>query len=471
MIKRGGFLSLLFFYGLLCTAQNKQLLYNVESLPQSLMSNPGTSIHFDRHIGIPALSGLSFEAGSSGVSAYDIFREGGDINHAIDLAITNLDEKDFFTVNQQFELLSFGWRNREGDTYYSGGLYQETDVLLYFPSDLATLAYRGNAGFIDTAFEFSDLNATAQLLTAYHFGINKELSEKWQVGARAKVYMSIANVHSTKNEGNFITRTTIDGPNFYEHQVRSGVVQAATSGLEFLYDDKGYDAGQTIKSAIWSGNKGLGVDLGFTHFIDEHWRITGSAIDLGFIRHSKDTRSYRVAGSYATSGIALEFPAIINGTTPSEYWDEFQDEFEDSFTVTDSIRDGYTTWRPLKLNFSAQYGFGDAYSEGCDCTNNSRTNDPNKVGLHLYSIKRPQGFQAAATAYFDRRWGEWLRTRFTYTVDPRSANNIGLLVSTDFKHFNLYLAADNLLSYPNLAKAQGASVQLGMQLIFDSKNK
>ena len=33
------------------TAQNKQLLYNVEELPQTLLSNPGSVIDFDKHIG------------------------------------------------------------------------------------------------------------------------------------------------------------------------------------------------------------------------------------------------------------------------------------------------------------------------------------------------------------------------------------------------------------------------------------
>ena len=109
----------LFF--LFCTSyvfsQNRPQLYNVDALPQSLLSNPGTAVSFDKHIGIPLLSGLSFEAGSSGVSAYDIFRDDISINEAISNALFDLSSTDYFNTNVQVELLAFGWRSSKSDIY------------------------------------------------------------------------------------------------------------------------------------------------------------------------------------------------------------------------------------------------------------------------------------------------------------------------------------------------------------------
>ena len=74
-------------------------------------------------------SGISLHAGSTGISAYDIFQEGGDINARIRDAIFRLDNKDAFVINQQLEIASFGWKNKFNNNYYSAGLYQETDVI------------------------------------------------------------------------------------------------------------------------------------------------------------------------------------------------------------------------------------------------------------------------------------------------------------------------------------------------------
>lgn len=464
----------LVFFILCClaaTAQNRQLLYNVEDLPQTLLSNPGSVIRFDKHIGIPLLSGVSFEVGSSGVSAYDIFRTDVEINDAIDTGINELTEEDYFTINQQLEIFSFGWKSRYSGIYFSGGLYQETDAILYFPSDLVTLAYRGNADFIDVPFRFSDLAFTAEALTVYHFGVNKKINDKWQLGARAKVYMSIANVNSTNNRGDFITTTTPDGPNFYTHRLRDVSLGVNSSGLAAVFDDEQEaQAGDFVRSALWSGNKGVGVDLGFTYFINDQWTATGSLVDIGFVRHKNNILSSSATGNFETNGIELEFPAILEGQETTDYWQILQDEFEDQVVLNDSLREAYTTTRPLKINASLQYAYGeDRGGEDCNCRGSKNKFLRNKVGVHLYSIKRPRGFQTALTAYYDKKWNSFLRTRLTYTVDQRSATNIGLLLSTQINKFNLYLATDNLIGFSDLSKTRAASLQLGMQLVFDSQ--
>ncbi|WP_339848235.1 DUF5723 family protein [uncultured Dokdonia sp.] len=452
------------------SAQNRQLLYNVQELPQSLLSNPASVINFDKHIGIPLLSGFSVEVGSSGVSAYDLFRSDSDINTSIDIAIAELDNKDYFSLNQQLEILSFGWRSRKSEIYYSGGLYHEIDALIYFPKDIAVLAYRGNADYIDRAFNFSDLSFTAESLSVYHFGLQKEVNDSWQLGIRAKVYMSVANVNSIDNTGTFVTRSTPEGPNFYSHQLRNAKLGVNTSGIASLFDDEeSTDVGEIASNAFLSDNVGFGIDLGFTHFLNDQWLLTGSLIDIGFINHKGDVRNFSATGDYDTSGIELEFPGAIQGVETTSYWQELEDEFEDAVILEDSLSNPYTSWRPLKINGSVQYSFGEDRGEACNCISKLKRSYNNRVGAHLYSIKRPRGFQTALTGYYEKQWGNKLLSRVTYTYDKRSSRNIGLLMSAKIDKFNLYLAADNLLEYTNLAKARGASLQLGMQLVFNNK--
>jgi hypothetical protein len=152
-------------------------------------------------------------------------------------------------------------------------------------------------------------------------------------------------------------------------------------------------------------------------------------------------------------------------TTP--YWQNLEDEIEAQLPFKDELTRKYVTWRPLKVNASLNYGFGTNLYGDCDCTNGGENKHENNVGIQLYAVKRPQAPQTAITAYYDRRWTGYLRSKVTYTADAFSKRNVGLLLSANINKFNVYLAADNLLEYPNLAKAYNASLQIGFQLTFD----
>lgn len=446
--------------------QNKQLLYAQDGMPQALLLNPGADHNYGAYVGVPLLSGISVSAGSSGVSVWDIFQEGGDINARINNAILRLGTKDVFTANQQLEILSLGWTSKDQETLYSAGMYQETDFIINFPKDWALLGYNGNADFLNKSFEFSDIAATAEVLTAYHFGINKKISTKLRVGARAKLYMSILNGNTTTNQGFFRTRVTPDGPNFYTHEVVGADIEGRSSGFEDIYNDGPATA---IKRAFISPNLGLGLDVGFTYNFTEQWSASASLIDIGFISHSRDIRNITLSGDYELNGIELEFPELLQGQETTDYWDEFIEEVEASLPFNDFVAESYTTVRPVKLNAGLNYNFGEDRSGACNCLNKSSKKYTSSLGLHVTAIKRPKNILTAATVYYDRSWFSFLNTRFSYTADPYTFTNLGLLVNTKINNFNLYLAADNLLEYANLAKARSASIQVGMQVVIPTK--
>lgn len=456
----------------LAFSQNKEILYDFNDIPQTLSLNPGALVEFDKHFGIPLLSKLHFNFGSSGVSAYDIFRNDGiDINTKIGNAITALSNQDYFTINQQLEIINGGWRKDE-NTYFSYGIYEEADVILYVPKDLATLVWEGNANYISTPFSLGDINLKAELLSVFHFGINKNLSKKLTIGARAKIYSSIANVNSTNNSGTFTTRPSTTGDNFYEHTFQSldGVLQ--TSGVASLLRDDNSNIKEDIRTLrrrlFLGGNLGLGVDLGFTYQLEDQHILTGSIIDFGAIFHSKDVESYRLSGSYTTEGLDLVFPQLLNadGTTP--YWSNLEEEFDDSIKI-DTLTTTYTTWRSTQLNTSYRYNFGKGNRQECDCL---AGNKPylNAIGLQLFTVFRPKGPQVAATAFYYRRLFDFMNLKATYTVDDFSARNIGLGASFHMGAFNIYITGNNLFELQNISKSQSVSLQFGMNLIFDSND-
>lgn len=447
------------------TAQNKQQLYNFDDLPQTLMLNPGGETNFDMHIGLPLLSQIHVSAGSSGVSLHDIFKaDGGSINDRIRQTLFRLNRNDFFTVNQQMEILSIGWRDKRR-RYYTAGIYQELDAFLYFPKDPAVLAYEGNRDYIGENFNFSDVAFTAEALNVFHIGFTNYYSEDLNYGFRAKLYSGVFNAYSVGNRGTFRTEISPEGPNLYRHYMTGVDILINTAGWANLVESENATGMGTMsnigKKAFLGGNLGLGIDAGFTWYPSDQYRVTGSILDIGFMRQSKDVESYRYYGNYETDGIQLLFP----GENSPSYWDEWEDELDRNLK-DETLRNSYVTWRPLKINGSFDFGWAENV-EPCNCYRPmGRRRYANHLGAQFFAMKRPRGLNYATTLYYDRSFNENLRGKITYTADSYSFSNVGLLVSAKLYNFNVYLAADNLLDYTNLAKARNASLQLGLQFLF-----
>jgi len=451
-------------------SQNKQLLYGLEEVPQSMLVNPGSIINYDYHFGIPFLSQIHFNGGASGVSVYDIFQDsGGDINERIRDKIFELKDKDFFTATEQLEILNFGWKNKK-DIYFSGGVYQELDFILYFPRDLAILAWEGNANYIGKKFDLGEISTTGELLTIYHFGVNKKMNKKLTLGVRGKIYSSMLSYHSTRNKGTFETRFSETQNNIYEHIVNNADITVQTSGIASLGDLDGSSqvVSEIMGRAFFGGNIGLGLDLGGTYEINEQWTASASFIDVGAVFYTKDVETYQVKGDYTLDGIELLFPG--NGES-QDYYDDLINEIEDAFPI-DTLYANYTKFRPLKINASLKYNFGKAVggSGACNCLKMGENQKFNQsVGFQYYSMYRPKGMQMAATLFYYRRFSDFISAKATYTVDSYSYYNLGLGFVANMGIVNFYIMADNLQWYQNIAKAKSVSLQLGFNIIIDKE--
>lgn len=453
---------LILLVSLNCFSQNKQILYNFTSVPQSMLVNPGADVNYNWFVGFPLLSGISANVGSSGFSVNDLFADDGvDFNTKLRNVVFSTSRNDKVSMNEQLEIFSGGFKlgDWQSNSYVSFGMYQELDVLTYMPKDYAILALDGNIDYLGKVFDMSDLNARGELLSVFHLGIHKKVSEKLILGARGKIYSSIFNVSSTKNSGYFYT---IQGTNSIYDQVISANGLVNTSGLTNYIDNYSGNAKSDImKKTLLGGNLGLGLDLGLTYYPKENLQFTASLIDIGFIRHTKEIESYRLKGYYNYVGLTPDF--VLNNSN------DIIDEFNDAIPL-DTLHAKYTTWRPLKFNSSIQYSFGDGRSSECNCTGDNENKYTNSVGAQLFAMSAPRTPLMALTAYYRRQIFDSLEMKATYTVDSFSAKNIGLGLSTTLGKVNFYLLADNLLEYRDVSKANSLSFQLGLNIIFPNKN-
>ncbi len=464
-------------------AQNKQLLYDFLEIPQALMLNPGMITNYEWHAGIPMLSGISGQGGTSGLTVNDIFANDGiDVNQKVrDRAVFGQTFRDDVTGTYQVEVFSGGFRGKnKPQNYYSFGLYHEGYVINYWPGDLAILAYEGNANRIGRRFDLSHLKTRGQILNVFHFGINRQINPKWVLGGRAKLYSGILDFNSTNNRGYFVTSRGAD--NLLSNTLVADM-QLRTSGLEAirvaLDDDSGNGisdvTGVFAKRGLFGGDLGVGLDLGFTYNLNRQTLITGSILDLGLMFHTTDARNFTLDGSATIEGVELILPDAL-ADPDADLWQQLVDDIEALIPFRENDR-SYVTFRPVQLYASIRHNWEVPDQKARDCGCNYIEDDSernfyyiNSAGGQVHIINRPRGPQPSLTGFYQRRFGNTLALKGTYTVDRYTWTNLGLGISLQAGMFNFYLIGDNLLGYSNVPASHYASFQLGFNIISWGRN-
>ncbi|MCD0473263.1 DUF5723 family protein [Flavobacterium sp. EDS] len=460
------YLILLLVVSISGLAQNKQVLYNFATIPQSLLVNPGTDISYKYYFGVPLLSGVSANVGSSSFSAYDLFANNRvDFNTKLRNAVNKASKNDIVSVNEQIELFSGGFKlgGLEDKGYISFGIYQEADFFMYVPKDLALLALDGNQNYIGKRFDLSQLSVKAEVLSVFHVGYHKKINNKLILGGRAKLYSSGLNATSIKNSGYIYTG--MSNTTMY-NQIISSNLELKSSGIaEYLEDDyDGSIASDIAHKTFLGGNYGIGFDAGITYYPKKNIQFTASIIDVGFIRHSKEVENFTYKGYYQYEGVN---PNFTNPNKPENVFDEFE-----AAIPRDTLYNKYTTWRPVKFNSSIQYSFGKSRSdEECNCKPHNEIEYLNGFGVQLFAMSTPRTPLVALTAFYRRTLFQNLQVKATYTIDSYSSKNIGFGFSTTLGKFNMYAMIDNILEYKDITKTNSATFQFGLNFIFKENSE
>ncbi|NVK53680.1 MAG: hypothetical protein HWD85_12160 [Flavobacteriaceae bacterium] len=449
---------LVVFVGCFSFGQNKKILFGFAELPQTLMLNPGAETNFRFHVGVPLLSGLSLEVGATEGKISDLFlNDQVSFNTKFENFIAKLSPRDYMSFNTQIEVLNGGYRMNK-KAYLSFGFYEEIDMIGYNPKDIVEFLYYGNQQNLSRPVQFSQINYRAEVLGVLHAGISYKLNKKTTIGSRFKLYSGGIQTSSNNNSGYFTT--TVQGNNIYRHHFTNVNVNSYSSGL---YNDDGQldiDAGEIFNNTILSKNIGIGVDVGFTYHYSPQIEITGSILDVGFVRYSKKIGNTSISGSHQIDGIGLVFDG---GNT--DYWAQLDSELRTNLP-TNTNKDSYVAWRPIKMYGGIKYGYGEARTEK-ECYEPYKEYYKNSVGLQLFAATRPLATQTAATVFFERSFNEQLFTKLTYTVDAYSFSNVGLGISAKVGKFNVYGLVDNIFKMTKLEETSYISIQFGMNLIFD----
>ena len=453
------FLIFLLLLSIFSFGQNKEILYNFTTIPQTLLTNPGADVSYKAYIGIPLLSGINLNIGTNSFSVYDVY---GNTGVSFDAKLKNIASKmtsnDRISLNEQIDILNAGFKigGINSKSYVSFGVYQEFDFLTYLPKNLINSAV-GNTPI--GQINLTDINTSAEMLTVFHLGLHKKINKKLVLGFRAKLYSSIFNINSTNNTGSAtVTLNALSGFSLTENQP-SLIVN--TSGITGYRTNTVNDIPSDIKNkALLGENFGLGFDAGVTYYPQKNKQFTASLIDVGYISHSKEVENFIVKEN------------TFNPSYPR--LEDFINDF-DPKVVNPSPKNttAYTTWRPTKFYSSYQYSFDEDRTDvECQCLNLDQ--EPifkNALGVQLFAMTTPKSPTVAVTGFYKRRVTQTLQMKATYTLDTFSYTNIGLGLSSTYGKVNWYILANNLLAYTDLAKANSLSFQFGLNIVFLNRLK
>lgn len=461
-------------------AQNNQILYGFDQLPQTLMLNPGAEVNYNKHIGVPFLSNIFFQVGATNknINYNNVLADADNQSDRLrNVYEQNLSSNDYLMINQRLEVLNAGFRLKNPKFYLSFGMYEEIDGFGLYPEEFAELFFEGddkNGDGIPELNEktnFNEINFIGEFIGVFHVGISNQVNEKLNIGARLKIISGSVNMNSTSNNGSYSLSASPDG---FHHNFDDLNVVLNTSGFIDPYGGDVFgDLSDNFGGLFFGhGNFGLGLDLGATYHVNDEITLTASVLDIDYVSYSNEVTSYIFANDFVLNDGTYFDPPEGNELN---YWkDILTDYYNEEQIPIDTIQAGYNSYRSPKINTSAKYTFyhGGKTDESvfrnvkcykCLTTDAILTSE---VGIQTYTVFRPNKIGWAITGYYSREFNKYINAKITYTYDDFSPYNIGLGLSTHYKKINFYVTADNLLNLPKLKDSNYQSFQFGMNFIF-----
>ena len=454
--------------------------YNFGETPQASMINPAYDIDTQYHFSIPILGSMRTQFVNTGFTAYDLLADNGiPFQQKLEGVIYGLGNMEYVDFNQKIDIVSIGQKLRN-DIYLSYGVYLESDIHTTLPSEFLKLPLEGIAAS-DNTYSLKNFALQTNFLAAYHIGAQYNLSDRLSVGGRFKIYNVALDVRSKNATGTFQTYETEEG--VLTHELSNIDITMQTSGARVKFDEnnkyvEGFDevafggndkpfniATYWFGKSFFTGNKGVGLDLGVVYQLSRHIDVAANINDLGVVFHTNKTQTYTYQGSYQTQGLAL---AYEEGDNYQEYINKLKEEFNENVPLQLNY-DNYTTLRPVQASAMIQYTFNKLRSGECIYRWHRTSSYQNRVGFLVHGEKRIDKILYDAGAFYEYNYLDIIMARVNYSYHDFNKSSIGFSTVANIGKVNLYLGFPNVLGFINLAKTNYVGAEFGINIKLDER--
>ncbi|TNE54830.1 MAG: hypothetical protein EP338_05790 [Bacteroidetes bacterium] len=432
-------------------AQKDFALYNLQGTPQAVYANPAFVPKTKIYVSIPGLSFTNLGVSNSAFSFNDLVTQRPDdsLEWNTTSLFSKLKDLNVFSLNMQNEIFGFGFKLHE--SYFNFSMMHQTKFDLLYPGDLFKLAFKGNAEFLGQRASMNGIGVNLSSYMTYNFGFARRLGDTFHVGGRLKIASGIAN---------FRTKKTVLGlytdPVTYALTVDGGMQVNSSNIAVFTDSTSNADPSILQKSAYNFANKGVGLDLGGTFQMNEKVVLSASALNLGTISWTQNTRSYEVKDfNFSFDGVDLNgYFVDSSGTDVSQMADDFIDTLTQLFNE-EGVEESYVTGMGSRFYVGATYELTPSFN----------------VGATVFSEVLNRQFVPGLTIAANARVKDWLFATVNYTMYNGSFANLGVGLSLRGGPIQFFIMSDNVLAFVNPYGAKSAHLCTGLAIAISEKSK
>jgi hypothetical protein len=426
-------------------AQESSTLFFMHTLPQSNLTNPAVQIPCKVFVGMPLLSSIHFNYTNSYFSYNDIIVHTPDdsLKINVDHFNTKPGTRQDIALELHVSLINFGFLYK--NYYFNFNLSDKVDAGIVYPTNWARLILKGNKDFIGQTMDLGNTAVSATYYREWAFGVSKIINDKLTLGAKVKLLFGKGNISTSRSDLNLYTAD----PVYYLTGASDAKINA--SPLLINLDPTGKinsidipNSKNPLALILNSRNKGLAFDFGTIFKYNERITLSGSILDLGFIRWVYYPVEVSNRNSFTYRGVT-NFLSIRSFENIKQMLDSIQTVF--NFQTNTA---SYTTFLSPKIYLGGTY----------DITRNLN------AGLLSRSILYNGKFQSSLTASINARYKNYLAATISWSYMNNTINNIGGGLSLRSPNFGFYIISDNVYGAFKYKSARLINIRFGFNFLF-----
>jgi hypothetical protein len=430
--------------------------------PYSSLNNPAYFMPYDMYVGIPAASNFNLSYYYSSNLYKNIFETFNDPNRtklSVEKFLKSLKGNNWINTELNTELLGFGFRVK--DYFFSFSYRLKMDEHFKYTSDLfGFLLQDVNSYTRISPAEFS-METNVNLYQEMSLGFQGKILDNLYVGARPKLLFGLVNLKTAKlNATIYRDPSNNEVYGSYDADIYGSSIiplfeREANGKLAFTLDPlRDLDSYSRYAKNAFKQNVGFSIDLGAVYRINQHFRVSASVTDLGFI-HWKGSPLNKQGGT----ALHMKF-----GSTGDVKFDGYVAD-----QLTNYINSGN------KIDFDSIFGiinsefiFEEVKSYNTFLTSKIMTDvyfdlDPyNRFIFQCKGYIYGKNFLPTFTFAYNGTFFNAIDVVVSYTMMKKSFANFGVGVGFRAGPFHIYAGTDNLFALLNTVKTTKGSVTFGL---------
>lgn len=422
-------------------AQNEGLTLSLlRDMPYNNYLNPGNRIKYNGIVGF-GISNINLGVLNTSIKYDNIYRFENGVPVAIDANkfIQSLNDKDN-SVKADFSLdiLNVGFRVKK--LFFNVDWRLKMNAGLDYSKDFVGFFLLGNGNYmgLDNPADFN-INTDATLYSEIGVGVQYEINDKLTVGVRPKLLLGLANAEINSDRTRIYTDPDTYGISAsVDLDIKTSSVLGINMGrigdITNLFNSD--SIGNAISKSSYTENLGLGIDFGASYVINEHWGISASVCDIGFIKwknakvKSVDVEDTQVVAQIiddiSNIDLGIDYKSMLDNLLKNVWGNDslFNGDSYKTYLNTRVMVDGYYELNPM-LRITA---IGQLY----------------KHKDHMYP-----SFTLAYSGSFLRH----INVAADFTVSKYSGTSVGLGLGFHFGPVNFYAATDNVMMLSKIGKS------------------